>query len=338
MSGKQMGIVFELDLPHEELWVLLSLADNADHDGGKCFPSTERLAWKIGYSKRQVQRILKRLRDKDIIEAVDYYQPNQPSEYQLHLDQAPRKAPFEPKLRRPARRRGVLGDHAESEPGDTLTPAASNNGVLGVAAKLGDRLGGVILSPASDILSPAPITPDSTILVATQASSSISAASSENFSNLACRQPATWPDSELRPNRPLTVLSPTPTPDVVGVGAPPPLPSAEKKPATPRPIDEPVDEPFIAEMVAKYGARLGGATGVRVSISNALNHKAVDKRKSKRLYVDNWLRRDSEDRRQRHGHSPPLMTALTDEERERQADAENEAEFARLGWRTRADS
>jgi hypothetical protein len=33
MSAKQTGLVWELDLPHNEAWVLMAMADHADHDG-----------------------------------------------------------------------------------------------------------------------------------------------------------------------------------------------------------------------------------------------------------------------------------------------------------------
>lgn len=61
MSGKLSGQVWDLDLPHAEAWVLMCLADHADHDGKNVRPRLDLIAWKTGYSKRQVQRIMKRL-------------------------------------------------------------------------------------------------------------------------------------------------------------------------------------------------------------------------------------------------------------------------------------
>jgi hypothetical protein len=40
MSAKQTGLVWELNLPHNEAWVLMAMADHADHEGRdllRCF-------------------------------------------------------------------------------------------------------------------------------------------------------------------------------------------------------------------------------------------------------------------------------------------------------------
>jgi hypothetical protein len=62
-----MGQVWDLDLPHAEAWVLMALADHADHDGANAFPGQDLLAYKTGYSPRQVRRILDALEKKRII-------------------------------------------------------------------------------------------------------------------------------------------------------------------------------------------------------------------------------------------------------------------------------
>ena len=67
MSAKLMGQVWDLDLPHHEQSVLLALADHADHMGRNAHPGVELLAWKTGYSERQVQRILHALEAHRII-------------------------------------------------------------------------------------------------------------------------------------------------------------------------------------------------------------------------------------------------------------------------------
>src|SRR3990170_829316 len=54
MSIKLMTIVWEADLPRDEKYVLLCYADHANDDG-ILWPSIERIAWKTGYGKRQVQ-------------------------------------------------------------------------------------------------------------------------------------------------------------------------------------------------------------------------------------------------------------------------------------------
>lgn len=67
MSGKITGIVWESDLPQNEKFVLLAYADHADHDGNNIFPSIALIAWKTGYSERNIKRIKKDLITKKYI-------------------------------------------------------------------------------------------------------------------------------------------------------------------------------------------------------------------------------------------------------------------------------
>ncbi len=63
MSIKQMSVVWEYEFKPAEQQVMLALADHAHDDGTEIRPSVARLAWKTGYSERQVHRVLARLRD-----------------------------------------------------------------------------------------------------------------------------------------------------------------------------------------------------------------------------------------------------------------------------------
>jgi hypothetical protein len=65
-----MGQVWKLDLPVPEKFVLLALADHAHDDGTRCFPGVAYLAWKTGYSERQVQRMLRHLERRSVIVPV----------------------------------------------------------------------------------------------------------------------------------------------------------------------------------------------------------------------------------------------------------------------------
>jgi hypothetical protein len=56
-----------MDLPHAEAWVLMALADHADHEGRNIYPGMGLVAWKTGYSRRQVQRIVNALQAKGIL-------------------------------------------------------------------------------------------------------------------------------------------------------------------------------------------------------------------------------------------------------------------------------
>jgi len=70
MSVKAMAAVWDADLPRPEKFVLLALADHADHEGGHISPSLGRVALKTGYSYQKVLAIVKGMRETGIIESV----------------------------------------------------------------------------------------------------------------------------------------------------------------------------------------------------------------------------------------------------------------------------
>ena len=67
MSVRIMSQVWELKLPHATKFVLLAMADHADHDGNNVYPSVHTIANKTGYSDRQVQRIITSLEDQGLL-------------------------------------------------------------------------------------------------------------------------------------------------------------------------------------------------------------------------------------------------------------------------------
>ena len=67
MSVKTQGDAWELNLPPNEKYLLIALADHADHNGKNAFPGVELLAAKTGYSERSVRRILESLEEKAVI-------------------------------------------------------------------------------------------------------------------------------------------------------------------------------------------------------------------------------------------------------------------------------
>jgi hypothetical protein len=88
-----MGQVWDLDLPHAQAWVLMALADHADHEGANAFPGQDLLAYKTGYSPRQVRRILDALEKKNIIVAEGGGRGRGVTRrYRLLLHNAPKKA------------------------------------------------------------------------------------------------------------------------------------------------------------------------------------------------------------------------------------------------------
>lgn len=61
MSGKFMGMIWDLDIPHPQAWVLMAYADHADHNGEHIYPGIQLIAYKTGYSRRQAQEITRQL-------------------------------------------------------------------------------------------------------------------------------------------------------------------------------------------------------------------------------------------------------------------------------------
>lgn len=94
MSIKLMSLVWEKALSHSEQSILLAMADYADDDGRNCYPSYERLAWKTGYSTRQVTRIIKELCASGILVILRPSTQHQSTHYWIRLDKAVNKEPF----------------------------------------------------------------------------------------------------------------------------------------------------------------------------------------------------------------------------------------------------
>lgn len=96
MSIRQMGLVWEHEFDRAEQAVMLAIADHADHDGESIYPSMARVAWKTGYSKRHVIRIVGGLREKGVLVLVRDADPInfRPSEYRIDWTKAQPKVPF----------------------------------------------------------------------------------------------------------------------------------------------------------------------------------------------------------------------------------------------------
>jgi hypothetical protein len=97
MSVKQMGMVWDLDLPANKKFVLLAYADHADDEGGSVFPSLARVAYKTGYSRDQVRRISKELREANLMMLVEKATHNRPAEYKLTLERGSILPPLTPR-------------------------------------------------------------------------------------------------------------------------------------------------------------------------------------------------------------------------------------------------
>jgi hypothetical protein len=119
MSGKIMGQVWDLDLPHNKLIVLLAMTDHADHEGNNIFPSMELIAWKTGYSERQVRRIVQSLEKDKLLTKTS--RPGYTNMYAVNLSAGKQKAPFTSvkitpdKMSYPVQKEGITPDIAMSD-------------------------------------------------------------------------------------------------------------------------------------------------------------------------------------------------------------------------------
>lgn len=108
MSITLMSRVWECDLPANLTLVLLAMADIARDDGSRCYPSIGFLAWKCGYSRRQLQNIIKELRALAILLVVNHDQGGRgpdgrgySTEYLIRLADVPLKQSYRSQLSPP---------------------------------------------------------------------------------------------------------------------------------------------------------------------------------------------------------------------------------------------
>lgn len=67
MSIDLMSKIWRSDLPKDEKYIALCLADHGNDEGEGIYPSHHYLSWKTGYSTSSLRKILYSLRDKEII-------------------------------------------------------------------------------------------------------------------------------------------------------------------------------------------------------------------------------------------------------------------------------
>jgi helix-turn-helix protein len=94
LSAKIFGLVWELELPREEKYVLLCLADHADHEGNNVFPSIGLIAWKTDYSERRIQELMRRLERRGLLVKVEEnFGRGKTIKYQINLPAGKPKEP-----------------------------------------------------------------------------------------------------------------------------------------------------------------------------------------------------------------------------------------------------
>jgi hypothetical protein len=128
LSAIIYGRVWDLELDHSTLVVLLAYADHSDHNGEHIYPSVALMAWKTGYSERQIQRISAELVRAGLL-VVDREGggAGQPTMYRIVLAAGKPKMPF--------------ADWQLLQNGDKMSPFSG--------PKNGDKM-----SPFNDVMSP----------------------------------------------------------------------------------------------------------------------------------------------------------------------------------------
>jgi hypothetical protein len=87
--------VWEHEFDHPEQSVMLALSDHSNDEGGDMWPSVDRLAWKTGYSRRNIQLIMGRLKGSGIVVVEKESTPRQPAQLRFDWTKATPKQPFD---------------------------------------------------------------------------------------------------------------------------------------------------------------------------------------------------------------------------------------------------
>jgi Helix-turn-helix domain len=145
MSGKATGRVWELQLSPAERMVLLALADHADHLGANIYPSIALVAWKTGYSGRQVSRVIAQLVTDGLLIVLQAGGGRKRSTmYRFDLDAGTVKPPFvypenhdkmSPIIGNHDKMAGFTDNHDKMSPfpaQETMTSEAVNHDISGV--------------------------------------------------------------------------------------------------------------------------------------------------------------------------------------------------------------
>jgi DNA-binding transcriptional ArsR family regulator len=161
MSVKIMSQVWELDIDHSEMIVLLAMADHADDDGQNCYPSNAYLAWKTGYSDRQVRRVLRTLESTGIITRVAHEEGGRglATEYRLNPEKGDKKSAFMANKRRTSttQKGDILSEKADmgvQKGGHSYVPPTISNHQLNIKEPSEDGANEHIVTPDLEDIPP----------------------------------------------------------------------------------------------------------------------------------------------------------------------------------------
>ena len=116
---------------------MLTLADSAHEDGTHIYPSIALISWKTGYSRRQTQRIMRRLEASGVLVRVQEASQHKATLYRFDWSKATPKPPFET----PPRGDNLTPLESENR-GDNLTPLG-NSGVTSETSGVTSETSGV---------------------------------------------------------------------------------------------------------------------------------------------------------------------------------------------------
>lgn len=101
MSVRVMSHVWDSDLPPDEKFLALALADWASDDGARVFASQPHMAWKLGKTDRAVRDTLSKLQKRGVLVRVGkHYRPSTGGrgatvEYRIDTSALPTREPWE---------------------------------------------------------------------------------------------------------------------------------------------------------------------------------------------------------------------------------------------------
>ena len=94
MSIEQYKLAWERDIPEGEKIILLRLADFADPDGHRVYPSIGRIAHDTGFTERHVKRTMKKWRDKGVLVDLGFSEYGT-RKYKLNMDKLPTRPKYD---------------------------------------------------------------------------------------------------------------------------------------------------------------------------------------------------------------------------------------------------
>ena len=257
MSIKVMSQIWDLKLEQNARTVLMCLADHADDDGTHCYPSVAYIAWKTGYSRSSIQRLLRDLRSAGLIVPASHARGGRgwSTEYNIHLEAGEQKEPYvkglimRPFIETPEP--SVTGNtYVKGVTGAQKGVTGAQKGVTGDAKGLHSYEAPTVIEPSLTVIEP-----------------SLGGADAPRFQDApeTFGQPATGPLEAENVTK--------------AINAPPRRPVKQHDPLS-------VSPEFVARMRERYPG-----LDVEAEIDTALNHTAVLKALDVEKYVGNWLRR-----------------------------------------------